>query len=135
MGRAARHVNGQVILYADTITGSIERAIKEVERRRQIQLDYNKKYNISPKSIEKPIRAKLVEREKVYEESKQIYRDTVIQLALERATEGSLLAEDRQKYIKILTREMKNAARLLDFEQAAILRDQIQSLKFPNQNS
>ena len=135
MGRAARHVNGQVILYADTITGSIERAIKEVERRRQIQLDYNKKYNISPKSIEKPIRAKLVEREKVYEESKQIYKDTVIQLALERATEGSLLAEDRQKYIKILTREMKNAARLLDFEQAAILRDQRQSLKFPNQNS
>ena len=129
MGRAARHVKGEVILYADTTTESMRKAIWEVERRRQIQLDYNKKHNIVPKSIKKSIRAKLVEREKAYEEGRKVYPDAVIQSAIERANEGSLLPEDRQKYIKILMGEMKNAARLLDFEQAAYFRDQIQILK------
>ena len=135
MGRAARHVAGRVILFADTTTGSMQRAIDEVERRRKVQLAYNRKHQITPKSITKPIRQKLVEREKIYEEGKQIYQDAVIQSAIERATEGSLLPDDRQKYIKILTREMKDAARLLDFEQAAILRDQIQILKLPSHQS
>ena len=132
MGRAARHVAGRVILYADTITGSIKRAINEVERRKKIQQEYNSEYHITPKSIKKPIREKLVEREKIYEEKTRIFRDEVIESVIRRAKEGSLLAEDRQKYIKVLTREMKNAARILDFERATILRDQIYSLKNPN---
>jgi excinuclease ABC subunit B len=129
MGRAARHVEGRVILYADNVTGSMQRAIEEVERRRKIQLEYNKKHNIKPESIAKPIREKLIEREKIYEERKQIFRDSVIENAIKRAREGSLLADDKQKLIKVLTREMKDAARVLDFEKAAILRDQVLSIK------
>ncbi|OGD88037.1 excinuclease ABC subunit B, partial [Candidatus Curtissbacteria bacterium RIFCSPHIGHO2_01_FULL_41_11] len=107
MGRAARHLEGQVILYADSTTGSMQRAIDEVERRRKIQIEYNKQNNIKPTSIEKPIREKLIEREKIYAEKKMIFRDSVIESAIERAKEGSLLADDKQKLIKILTREMR----------------------------
>ncbi len=128
MGRAARHVDGSVILYADTVTKSMDRAIKEVTRRRKIQMDYNAKHNIKPRSIEKPIRGKLVERQKE-EDKKLIYRDTVIASVMERAKEGSILPEDKTKLIKFLNREMKSAARVLDFEKAAYLRDQIIELK------
>ena len=131
MGRAARHVAGRVILYADRITGSMQRAIEEIEHRRKVQIEYNHRHYITPKSITKPIREKLVEREKIYEEKTRIFRDEVIESAIKRVKEGSLLAEDRQKYIKVLTREMKDAARILDFERAAVLRDQIYSLKNP----
>ena len=131
MGRAARHVEGQVILYADTVTGSMDRAIKEIDRRRLIQLDYNKKHNIKPVSIDKPIREKLVDREKIYEEKKRLYRDTVYDQAIQRAKEGNILPDDKNKLIKALTREMKDAARILDFEKAAVLRDEIAELKNP----
>ena len=135
MGRAARNINGKVILYADTITGSIKKAIEEIERRRKVQIVYNNKHGIEPVSIEKPIREKLIDREKIYEERKSTYHDQVIEAAIFRAKEGSLLPEDRQKYIKILNREMKEAAKILDFERAMILRDQIYSLKKPPQIS
>ncbi len=124
MGRAARHVEGSVILYADNVTGSMERAIKEVNRRRKIQQEFNKKHHIDPTSIQKPIRDKLVERQDE-EEKKQIYKDEVVASVMERAKEGSILPEDKEKMAKFLTREMKNAARVLDFEKAALLRDQI----------
>ena len=130
MGRAARHVEGKVILYADEKTGSIKRAIAEVERRRKIQLDYNKKHNITPKSIEKPIREKLIEGQK--EEEKHVFHDQIIEQTVNRAVEGSLLPDDRRKFIKVLTREMKEAAKILDFEKAAFLRDQILKLKIQN---
>lgn len=129
MGRAARHLEGLVILYADNITGSMQRAIDEVNRRRKVQTDYNKAHGITPESIAKPIREKLVNREQMFEEKKKSYQDAVIQSALDRAKEGSLLADDKQKLIRVLTREMKDAARVLDFERAAALRDQIQSVK------
>jgi len=125
MGRAARHVEGQVILYADTVTGSMNRAIKEVNRRRNIQLDYNKKHNITPISIDKPIREKLIDREKIYEDKKRLYKDTVYEQAIQRAKDGNILPEDKKKLIKALSREMKDAARILDFEKAAVLRDEI----------
>ena len=128
MGRAARHVEGQVILYADTLTGSINRAIKEVNRRRNIQLDYNKKHHIKPVSIDKPIREKLIDREKIYEEKKRLYKDAVYEQAIQRAKEGNILPDDKNKLIKALTREMKDAARILDFEKAAVLRDEIAAL-------
>lgn len=128
MGRAARHVEGSVILYADNITGSMERAMKEVERRRKIQRDYNKKHNITPISISKPIRDKLVEREKEVEKN-QAYKDIVIAKAMERAKEGSILPDDKTRMIKLLNREMKDAARSLDFEKATYFRDQIILLK------
>lgn len=129
MGRAARHISGRIILYADTQTGSMERAISEVERRRKVQIEYNKKYGIKPESITKPIRQKLVEREKIYTEKDTTIRDEVIQAQLARAQEGSLLADDKQKLLKVLTREMRAAARILDFERAAVLRDQLLMIK------
>lgn len=129
MGRAARHIEGEIILYADTKTGSMKRAIKEVARRRNIQLEYNIKHHVTPVSIDKPIREKLVDREKIYEEKKQLYKDSVIQGAVERAKTGNLLPDDKNKLIKVLTREMKDAARILDFEKAAVLRDQIQLIE------
>lgn len=129
MGRAARHIEGRVILYADIVTGSMERAIKEVERRRNIQTAYNLKHKINPVSIDKPIREKLVEREKIYEEKKELYKDTVISQAIERAKMGNMLPEDKAKLIKVLNREMKEAAKILDFEKAAVLRDQVAKLR------
>lgn len=129
MGRAARHVDGKVILYADVLTDSIKYAVSEVERRRKYQSAYNKKHAILPKSITKPIREKLIDREKIYEEKEYKLYDEVFDGAIKRAEEGSLLPDDKQKLIKLLTREMKEAAKNLDFEKAAVLRDQIQSLK------
>jgi len=68
MGRAARNVDSKVLMYADVITKSMEQAIKEVVRRRKIQIEYNKKHGITPKTIEKAIRAKLVEKEEKEQE-------------------------------------------------------------------
>src|SRR3989344_3020860 len=124
MGRAARHVEGQVILYADNITGSMQRAMDEVERRRKIQRDYNKKHKMTPTSIEKPIREKLIER-LAYEDKKFTPTDAVIESAVQRVKEGSLLGDDKRKLLKLLNTEMKQSARVLDFERAAYLRDQI----------
>ena len=129
MGRAARHVEGKVILYADNQTGSMRRAIAEVNRRRHVQIEYNKKHHISPKSVEKPIRQKLVEREKIYEEKDRVFQDEVIERTIIRFREGNLLPEDKQKLVRVLTREMKDAARILDFERAAALRDQIREIQ------
>lgn len=122
MGRAARNVSGEVIMYADQMTGSIKEAVEEVKRRRKIQLAYNHQHKLKPKTIEKPLRPKIVERGK---KSKLM----PIDLYLERATSGTLLAEDKEKLVKHLRKRMKEAARILDFETAALLRDQIQSLK------
>jgi len=129
MGRAARHIKGRVILYADKLTGSMKRAIDEVERRRKVQLEYNHHNKITPRSIEKPIREKLVEREKIYEEEPRFVKDQIFESQIERAQEGSLLADDRQKLMKVLRREMKDAARILDFERAATLRDYLRELQ------
>jgi len=129
MGRAARHVEGQVIMYADQITKSIKESIEEVDRRRKVQLTYNLENTITPETISKPIREKLIDREKAQEKKDNIYKDSVLENTLKRALNGSLLGEDKQKLIKVLTREMRESAKNLDFERAATLRDQVQLLK------
>ena len=118
MGRAARHVNGQVIMYADKVTKSMEAAIDEVKRRRITQAEYNKKHNIIPKSILKPLRDRLVEQmEEIEEETgKQI-------LKVEDIPE-----KDREKMVRLLEEQMNAAASILDFEEAAKIRDQIKEL-------
>ncbi|OGH11482.1 MAG: excinuclease ABC subunit B [Candidatus Levybacteria bacterium RIFCSPLOWO2_01_FULL_36_13] len=121
MGRAARNVDSEVIMYADTVTGSMNEAIKEVERRRSVQLKYNKKHRITPRSIEKVIRARLVE-EKIEDEKQANYLLTLQKKEI-------LLPDEKEKLIKRLSLEMRNAAKELDFETAAILRDQIRFLK------
>ena len=121
MGRAARHVDSKVIMYADNTTGSMTSAIEEVKRRRKIQEKYNKKHHITPKGIEKSIRARLVEEQEEDMKSAQF---------LTRLKEKDVLMPDEKEHlIKELRREMQQAAKELDFETAAILRDQIKLLK------
>lgn len=119
MGRAARNVDSEVIMYADTVTKSMNDAIEEVKRRRKIQLAYNKKYNITPQTIIKAIRAKLVEKEENNETN----------MLLEFERKEILLPDEKEKLIKKLSSNMRNAAKDLDFETASILRDQIRKIK------
>lgn len=120
MGRAARHVDSLVIMYADNITKSMEEAISEIERRRKTQLAYNKKNKITPKSIEKSIRARLVEEEEEVDEEYYIS-------GLEK--KEVLLPDEKEKLLRELRREMIQAAKELDFESAAKLRDRIRTFK------
>jgi excinuclease ABC subunit B len=121
MGRAARHVEAQVIMYADEVTKSMKEAIAEVDRRRSIQISYNKKHNIKPTSIEKKVRAKLVEEQELKEEKAEFL------LGLQ--NKEILLPDDKEKLIKELTRQMRDAAQELDFETAAAFRDRIREIK------
>jgi excinuclease ABC subunit B len=119
-GRAARHVNGEVIMYADKITGSIQAALNETDRRRTVQADYNVKHGITPESIKKSIRELL---QTVYE------RDYYTVEVVKEAEEAYDSLDAIEKKIKALTTEMQTAAKRLDFERAAELRDRIKSLK------
>ncbi len=118
IGRAARNSHGQVIMYADSVTRSMESAINETERRRKIQLEYNEKHGIKPKTIIKDVR-------------------DVIKISSKSETDGKtskqkqkqMSAAEKQALIEKLTAEMKNAAKLLEFEHAAYLRDRINELK------
>jgi excinuclease ABC subunit B len=120
MGRAARNVNGEVILYAETITDSMQRAISETNRRRAIQEAYNKKHGITPVSIKKNIQATL---RTVYEQD----YFTVPVAAEEK--EEYVATVDLPKLIARWDREMRQAAKDLDFERAAELRDKIRALR------
>lgn len=120
MGRAARNLDSQVLMYADTITRSMKAAIEEVERRRKIQIEYNKKHHITPKSVEKIIRGKLIEKE---------VKEQEINFLLTLSKKEIILPDEKEKLIKKLTKEMREAAKELDFETATILRDQIKLLK------
>ncbi|MGA2911394.1 MAG: excinuclease ABC subunit UvrB [Candidatus Levyibacteriota bacterium] len=120
MGRAARNVDAEVLMYADVVTGSMKAAIDEVDRRRDIQLTYNKKNHTTPRSIEKIIRERMVEKEQHEEE---------INYLLTLSKKDVLLSDEKEKLVKRLSKEMHEAAKELDFETATILRDQIRLLK------
>ena len=120
MGRAARNVDAEVLMYADVTTGSMKAAIEEVDRRRDIQISYNKKHHITPRSIEKIIRERMVEKEQKEEE---------INYLLTMSKKDVLLPDEKEKLVKRLSKEMREAAKELDFETATILRDQIKMLK------
>lgn len=114
-GRAARNINGQVIMYADEITGSMKRALDEMSRRRKTQLEFNKKHGVTPRSIEKAINEGIEMLEKSEEEVVQI-------------TGQSIQEYEKKEIIAELQRDMELAARNLQFEKAGQLRDQIKSL-------
>ncbi len=132
IGRAARNVNGRVILYADRITGSMERAIEETTRRRNIQLAYNKEHGITPKTIEKRIYDIMAELESDHDKAVRSELDTDIQILenAQRLDDKRPLGKKRKKdpisqLIKMKEDQMKQAVKVLDFETAAILRDEL----------
>ncbi|MSU45204.1 MAG: excinuclease ABC subunit UvrB [Candidatus Zambryskibacteria bacterium] len=118
IGRAARNVDGRVILYADRMTGSMERAIGETNRRREIQMDYNKKHGITPKTIIKKI-------QDITDQMKSEHAKTVSALL---EIDKKLFEKDPQKLIRQKEKQMDGAVKILDFETAAILRDEIVEL-------
>ena len=129
MGRAARHIKGQVIMYADKITPSMSRAIREIERRRLYQINYNKSRHFDPVQIVKPIREKLVEKSETEE---QIF-DSIIKRkkaynSLLNVRTDDLTPFDAKKIIKNMEREMRKSASELNFELAAALRDRIREI-------
>jgi len=128
MGRASRHVEGRVILYADKITGSIKRALKEVGRRRKYQLEMNKKLKIKPRSIKKPIREKVIDKEDENDVEKltRFGQETYIKLG-EFDVKG-LTPMDKRKLVVNLRREMRLSAQDLNFELAAEIRDKIKEI-------
>jgi excinuclease ABC subunit B len=117
MGRAARHIDGHVIMYADTVTKSMQAAIDETQRRRQIQVAYNKEHGITPQGIRKAIKD-ITERVKVAAEARAVY-----------TAAAPIAREDIARLIKELEGQMKTAARNLEFEKAALLRDRIVELR------
>ena len=119
IGRAARNVAGRVILYADHITGSMERAMGETNRRREIQLDYNKKHGITPKTIIKKIHDITEEMDSLHDKA----------VSSELSLDSKLFAKHPSKLLKLKERQMSEAVKALDFETAAILRDEIKILK------
>ncbi len=121
IGRAARNANGKVIMYADSITGSMRRAIAETERRRKIQQEYNQKHGIVPKTIKKGIRDLIDIGLPSDEAADTKKKETQNTKKISRA--------ERDKLIENMTREMKEAAKRLDFELAAYLRDRIKILR------
>ena len=111
VGRAARNVNGHVIMYADTVTGSMQRAIDETNRRRAVQMKYNEENGITPESVKKKV-AEVIEIGKKAKPDKK-----------------KMTSLERNRLIEQLTAEMKEAARTLEFEKAAYLRDRVKELK------
>ncbi|MFN3337727.1 MAG: helicase-related protein, partial [Thermomicrobium sp.] len=126
IGRAARHVNGLVIMYADTVTESMRRAIEETYRRRKIQMEYNERHGIQPRSIVKQVRD-LTDRIRQAAEERAPYD---AQPAVPQAgVLGELSPDELARLIRDLERQMKEAAKQLEFEKAALLRDQIFELR------
>ena len=112
VGRAARNAEGRVVMYADTITGSMERAISETKRRRKLQLEYNRKHNITPKTIQKNIREAI--RASIAAEPEEVYD-------IERRIAEKIDMGNKQDLINQLKKQMKEAAANLNFELAAQL--------------
>jgi excinuclease ABC subunit B len=117
IGRAARNLEGRVILYADVVTDSMARAISETERRRQLQAEFNREHGITPQSVEKAVRD-------VIEATKPL----TVQ-ALDEKGIDSVKPRDIPKLLEKLRREMREAARALEFERAAVVRDLIAELE------
>ncbi len=117
MGRAARHVDGRVIMYADNITGSMERAIKTTQDRRQVQIDYNKEHGITPAGIKKALAERM-----------QAEKEAEVQ-DVQQLNTKEIPLEERGRLIKELSAQMELAAENLQFEKAAAIRDQIADLK------
>ncbi|MEK9169283.1 MAG: excinuclease ABC subunit UvrB, partial [Patescibacteria group bacterium] len=124
MGRAARNITGQVIIYADIMTKSINQAVGEITRRRKYQVEYNTKHKITPKTIYKPIREKIVD-----QDEKSLFSTLDFDSRyLDEMNIDSLTPFDKKKLIKKMEKEMKNQAENLNFELAIKIRDKVKEI-------
>jgi excinuclease ABC subunit B len=121
IGRAARNACGEVIMYADKITDSMQRALDETNRRREIQLNHNKKYGIIPQTIKKPIENNLLSLVASYRDFEDIVAEEMVERGIDK--------KDLPKLITKLEKDMHKAAKILDFERAAEIRDQLKKLR------
>ncbi|GAV24728.1 excinuclease ABC subunit B [Carboxydothermus islandicus] len=119
IGRAARNVNGKVIMYADTVTASMQKAIDETNRRRKLQMEYNRQHGITPQTVQKAVRDVIEATRAVTAELPEVKRDFIQKMS----------AKEFKQYVEKLTREMREAAKALEFEKAAMLRDLIIELR------
>jgi excinuclease ABC subunit B len=120
MGRAARHLEGRAILYADVMTDSMRRAIEETSRRRRVQVEYNERNGITPQSIIKPIDMSLV----------AIAEGDYVTVPVEADEDvEAMTADERKTFLSELEVRMREAARKFEFEKAAQLRDRIKELR------
>jgi excinuclease ABC subunit B len=128
MGRAARNIEGEVILYADVQTKSIQASVEEIQRRRELQLKYNQEHGITAKTIYKPIREKIIEQEEenfmAFDRPQAVYNEDV----LENIHTESLTPFDKKKLVKKLEKEMRKQADDFNFELAIKIRDKIREL-------
>lgn len=133
MGRAARHVEGRVIMYADNVTKSMRAAIDEVNRRRIVQLEYNRKHHITPRSITKAVRERIVEKDEeqpIKLDPKSILKGHSLDTAdIDMSKVNQLVPSDLSRLIHLMTKQMHVAAKSLDFEIAARIRDRILELR------
>lgn len=125
MGRAARNITGQVIVYADKMTKSINKAVTEIDRRRIYQTEYNRKHKITPRTIIKPIRERITNEEQV----DPVYDRKVDGDFLDKINTDSLTPYDRKRVVKKMESEMKRQAENLNFEAAIKIREKIKELK------
>lgn len=121
IGRAARNASAKVIMYADKVTDSMQRAINETKRRRKIQIEYNKEHNIVPKTIKKPIENNLLQLVSSYRNIEDIVAEEMVEM--------NITTKELPKLITKLEKDMKKAASILDFERAAQIRDQLKKLR------
>ena len=128
IGRAARNVNGKVIMYADKVSDAMEEAIAETERRREIQQEYNEKHGITPQTIKKAVQDILLRKKDEKKQSEKVSIDLLKQ------SYNVLIPEQRKKLISALEREMTELAKDLEFERAAVVRDEIENIKAAFEN-
>ena len=121
IGRAARNTDGKVIMYADKMTDSMDAAISETNRRRQIQIAYNKEHHIIPKTIKKPIENNLLQLVSSYRNLEDIVAEEMVEM--------NLSVSDIPKLIQKLEKDMHKAAKILDFERAAEIRDKLKKMR------
>ena len=117
-GRAARHIKGMVVMYADNITKSMQHTINETNRRRKLQIEYNKKHKITPKTVKRGIQYSLLQKEEAKKIAGLALRETKLDY-------------ETQEVIRHLEKGMREAAEKLDFEAAAQLRDKVKEIKNP----
>jgi excinuclease ABC subunit B len=123
IGRAARNVNGKVIMYADRISTAMQEALEETNRRRHIQAEYNKTHDITPKSISKAVQDILIRQRQEKQETEKFTLEMI------KKNYNALIPKQRNAYLKILENEMLELAKNLEFERAAVIRDEIKKIK------